>query len=312
MREIETEGGEAVVTAALTLLLLALLVGFPAESGAAAREALALVAGAVLPALFPFLVLSSLAVQCGLPALLARPLARFMRPLFGVGGAGAGALLLGLLGGYPAGARTVAELFSRGEVERREAEQLLCFCNNTGPAFFLGMCAEVFGSVRAGAYLYLVHVLSALAAGILLRRGLPRARETRCTPARPLPLGAALPAAVQSALAASLSVGGYVVLFMVLLRLLARVLPLGGLPALARAGVFGFFEMTNGIAALTATREGFVLCAVLMNWGGLSVLAQTRAVLEGTGLSMRRGILGKAVQAALGVPLALLAVGRLF
>lgn len=312
VQENDAEGGEAVVTAALTLLLLALLAGFPAESGAAAREALALVAGTVLPALFPFFVLSSLAVLCGLPALLARPLARFMRPLFGVGGAGAGALLLGLLGGYPAGARTAAELFSRGELERREAEQLLCFCNNTGPAFFLGMCAEVFGSVRAGAYLYLVHVLSALLTGILLRRRLPRGRETRCAPARPLPLGAALPAAVQGALTASLSVGGYVVLFMVLLRLFSRVLPLGGLSPLARAGVCGFFELTNGIAALPPTREGFVLCAVLLNWGGLSVLAQTRAVLESTGLSLRRGILGKAVQAALGVPLALLAARRLF
>ena len=71
-------------------------------------------------------------------------------------------------------------------------------------------------------------------------------------------------------------------------------------------------EMTNGVNALPATRTGFVLCAAIMNWGGLSVQAQTRAMLAGSALSARRCVIGKAVQALAGVPLALLAAQRLF
>ena len=303
-------------TAALLLLALfgAALLLFPAESAAAAREGVTLCLTTVLPALFPFFVLSSLLVQSRVPRLLSRALAGFMHPLFGVSGAGASALILGLLGGYPIGARTVAELYARGEVEQDEAEQLLVFCNNSGPGFFLGVCGTaVFDSARAGAYLYLIHVFSALVTGVLLRRelGLPRRKPTQGRSA-PLDLAAALPAAVQGAFAAVGSVCAFVIFFMVLLRLMMLIPLLSALPPLPRAALFGFVEMTNGVAALPSTRAGFVLCAAIMNWGGLSVQAQTRAMLAESGLSARRCALGKAVQTLAGFPLAVLAAGRLF
>lgn len=188
-------------------------------------------------------------------------------------------------GGYPVGARTVAELYGRGEIAREEAEQLLAFCNNSGPGFFLGVCGTaVFGSARAGMYLYLIHVGAALVTGVLLRRDLGSAASEGPFrgSARPFDLAAALPAAVQGSFAAVGSVSAFVIFFMVLLRLLSLVPALAALPPLPRAALFGFVEMTNGVNALPATRTGFVLCAAIMNWGGLSVQAQTRALLAGS------------------------------
>ena len=286
----------------------------PEVSAQAARDAMLLCAQTLIPSLFPFFVLSSLLVQSDVPRLLSRAMAGVMYPLFGVSGAGASALILGLLGGYPVGARTVAELYGRGEIAREEAEQLLAFCNNSGPGFFLGVCGTaVFGSARAGMYLYLIHVGAALVTGVLLRRdlGLPR-RKAVSRQRAPFDLAAALPAAVQSSFAAVGSVSAFVIFFMVLLRLLSLVPALAALPPLPRAALFGFMEMTNGVNALPATRTGFVLCAAIMNWGGLSVQAQTCAMLAGSALSARRCVIGKAVQALAGVPLALLAAGRLF
>lgn len=288
----------------------AALLFFPDVSAAAAREGVTLCLQTVLPSLFPFFVLSSLLVQSDVPRLLSRAMAGVMYPLFGVSGAGASALILGLLGGYPVGARTVAELYGRGEIARDEAEQLLAFCNNSGPGFFLGVCGTaVFGSARAGMYLYLIHVGAALVTGVLLRRdlGLPR-RKAVSRQRAPFDLAAA----VQGSFAAVGSVSAFVIFFMVLLRLLSLVPALAALPPLPRAALFGFVEMTNGVNALPATRAGFVLCAAIMNWGGLSVQAQTRAMLAGSALSARRCVIGKAVQALAGVPLALLAAQRLF
>ena len=193
----------------------AALLFFPDVSAAAAREGVALCLQTVLPSLFPFFVLSSLLVQSDVPRLLSRAMAGVMYPLFGVSGAGASALILGLLGGYPVGARTVAELYGRGEIAREEAEQLLAFCNNSGPGFFLGVCGTaVFGSARAGMYLYLIHVGAALVTGGLLRRdlGLPR-RKAVSRQRAPFDLAAALPAAVQSSFAAVGSVSAFVDLF---------------------------------------------------------------------------------------------------
>ena len=194
------KGGEAVARLRGAAALLfpvffgAALLFFPDVSATAAREGVALCLQTVLPSLFPFFVLSSLLVQSDVPRLLSRAMAGVMYPLFGVSGAGASALILGLLGGYPVGARTVAELYGRGEIGREEAEQLLAFCNNSGPGFFLGVCGTaVFGSARAGAYLYLIHVGAALVTGVLLRRdlGLPR-RKAVSRQRAPFDLAAAL------------------------------------------------------------------------------------------------------------------------
>ena len=146
----------------------------PEISAQAARDAMLLCAQTLIPSLFPFFVLSSLLIACGASELLSALLSPLMRPLFGLSGAGAAALALGLCGGYPVGARTAAELVENGALSQEEGERLLAFCNNAGPGFLLGVCgAGVFSSSRAGAALYLTHVAAALCAGLLIRRALP-------------------------------------------------------------------------------------------------------------------------------------------
>ncbi len=61
-----------------------------------------------------------------------------MAPLFRAGGACSSALALGFVGGYPVGARTAIALYENGQCSKTEAERLLAFCNNSGPAFILG------------------------------------------------------------------------------------------------------------------------------------------------------------------------------
>ena len=300
------------VTAALCAM--AALIFSAKEAAAACLNALELCGRMIIPALFPFFVLSILLNRLGLPGMLGKVFAPFASRLYGISGAGASALLIGLTGGYPLGAAYIADMERQGSITASEGERLLGFCNNSGPGFFLGVCGTaVFGSARAGAYLYLIHVGAALVTGILLRRdlGLPR-RKAVSRQRAPFDLAAALPAAVQGSFAAVGSVSAFVIFFMVLLRLLSLVPALAALPPLPRAALFGFMEMTNGVNALPATRTGFVLCAAIMNWGGLSVQAQTRALLAGSALSARRCVIGKAVQALAGVPLALLAAQRLF
>ncbi len=159
---------------------------------------------------------------------------------------------------------------------------------------------------RAGLYLYLVHVASAVLTGVLLRcatkqcfsPSLPQRRNRK-------PLAAAFPSAVSGSFAAAWSVCGFVVLFAVALRFVTALLP--GHPLLV-----GFIELTNGVLSLSADRRGFVLCAVFLGWGGLSVHAQTLSVLDGTDLSPKFYFLGKATQAALSAPLALWVSGLLY
>lgn len=254
---------------------------------------------AVVPSLFPFLVTSSLLVSLGAGQWAQRRLGGLFRRLFRCGGAGAAALVLGIVGGYPTGARTVALLVQQGALTPQEGERALSFCNNAGIAFTIGIAGRtVLGSSRLGGWLLAVHVAAALLTGILLR---PKCPAPPAPPVKRPPLSPAVfPGAVQGAAAAMGRLCAFVVFFTVALALAEDAA--GALPA----GMAGFLELTCGILRLTPDRRGFTLAAALLGWGGLSVHGQTAAVTAGTGMRLRPYLTGKAVQAALSVPMAYL------
>ena len=272
--------------------VMALLLLCSADAAQAVRDALALCAQSVIPALFPFFVVSSLFIDLGCAAVLGRSLAPVMHRLFGVSGAGGTAFLLGIIGGYPVGGRTAGELYRSGQCEREECERLLAFCNNAGPSFILGIAGlGCFGSVRVGAWLYLIHVGAAAMVGLLFRStsrqmGRPEKTET--------PRWAdALIEAVRGGAMSMVNICAFVVFFLVILRLFSR------FAGIQHGAILGIVEMTNGILRLANDRRGFIWAAGLLGWGGLSVHCQTAAVLSGSGLSLKRYFIGKALQAAI-------------
>ena len=45
---------------------------------------------------------------------------------------------MGIISGYPVGAKIVTEFRKNGDCSRAEAERLLAFTNNSGPLFIIG------------------------------------------------------------------------------------------------------------------------------------------------------------------------------
>ena len=286
------------------LCLCGVLAWFLADAGPirqSAAEALSLCVRSVVPSLFPFLVISGLLVSMGIGELAAPYLAGFMGPLYRLPGCASSALLLGLVGGYPIGAKTAADLYREGLLSRDEAERLLAFCNNSNPVFLISVLgAGVFGTLRAGIWLWIIHTASALLTGFLFRGGRETGRQAAGAGAscRSVSLSSAFVDAVRGSASGMLSVCAFVVFFYVLADPLASLGPRLG-PALV--GVTELFSLTP---LLTADRFGFVLAAGCAGWGGLSVLCQTAAVLEGSGLGVRNCFLGKVAQGVLSALLA--------
>lgn len=289
---------------ALGLLgVMALLLVRSAVAGEAVRRGLTLCARSIIPALFPYFVVSGLFTSLGFAEGVGRRLAPVTEHLFGVGGAGASALFLGLLGGYPVGGRTAGQLYRAGRLEKDEARRLLAFCNNAGPSFILGVVGlGCFQSLRAGVLLYVIHALSAVLVGVLQKK---KGRPRRSAP-RPLsPPEKILPAfirSVQDAAGAMVRICGFVVFALVVQALLAE------LTGITHPAALGFIELTGGVVRLGSSPSDFVWAATLLGWGGLSVHGQTAAVLAGTGLRMDRYFLGKLLQAAVSAVLAYMAV----
>jgi hypothetical protein len=126
--------------------------------------------------------------------------------------------------------------------------------------------------------------------------------------------GGALKKAVSSALMAMGNVCAYTVLF----RVAGRLLEAAGLLAWTqsvpggRAFALGILDLTGGVTAISPEQPGAVeLAAFLMGFGGVSVLCQTMAVLEESGLPLWSAAAGKLLHgcfAAVWTHLLLLAV----
>ena len=300
------------------------LVAWPREAMAATGEGLKLCGNVILPSLFPFFVLSSLVVELGLSRYLGRLFQPVMAPLFRVNGACASAVALGFVGGYPVGARTAIQLYQSGQCSRTEAERLLAFCNNSGPAFILGVVgAGVFGSGSAGLLLYGVHVAASLLVGGLFRfyrpREGPRSGRLQGAQFQAVSFPAAFTRSVTGAMASTLNICAFVLVFTVVIRMLsltgvltglARLLslvfgPLGFSESWARRLLTGALEVSSGVSSLTdgSLPGRLSMAAFMLGWAGLSVHCQVLAFLGDSGLSMRTYLTGKLLHGGLSAAL---------
>lgn len=294
------------------LILCGILIWFLSDAAdirAATSEGLRLCAATVIPALFPFLVVCDLLISLGFGQWLSPWLAGLMGPLFRLPGLASSALLLGLVGGYPIGARTAANLYREKLLTSEEAEQLLTFCNNANPVFFISVLGSgVFGSTRIGIWLWLIHVLSALLAGMLLCRGKPSARRgTRGMPScKAVSFSSAFVSAVRNSVSSILTICGFVTLFYMLTQ------PLSAMNHPVLPYFTGLVELFSLTPLLSANRLSFVVAASMSGFGGLSVLCQTAAVLDGSGLRLRYCVYGKVVQGLLSTLFALAWANHIF
>ena len=282
-----------------TLILFALIILFPGVILEGAQAGLLLWFNTVLPAILPFLILSNLLL--GSPAIqgLARITGRFLRPLFGVSDYGSYVMLTGFLCGYPMGSKTAADLTRAGRISLEEGQYLLSFCNNTSPMFILGFVAVQCLQAPALAPLSLL----LLWVPPLLLSFLFRPRKSRChsgkysidlrssAPAKGRKFPGELPDGMDSAImdgfTAISRIGGYIILFSILIQLM-RLLPFRG--SLPFQVLLSSLEVTNG-AALTGNLPlsfpaRFSLCMGMVSFGGWCSVAQTRSMIQGSGLSI--------------------------
>lgn len=291
------------------LLLLVFLLFFrPDAALSGARAALILSGSTVIPSLFPFFFLSGLFLETDAAQKAGKLFSPLMRPLFGVNGNGAIPLLLGLLGGYPLGARTAASLYRKGALSDKEYTRLVGFCNNAGPLFIVGTVgAGMLGNVKAGYLLLAAHLSAALTGGLFFRFYSPRpARLSRAAPVPestpPSPLSHVMSAALWN----SFTVAGYIVLFGAFLSILSSVgffLVLSRLfPKVPTALFYGFFEMTGGLSQLPSAlpiRTLLPFAGFLVGWGGLSVHLQAASLMSSDAFFPASYWWGKGLSAAL-------------
>ena len=298
-------------TLCLLLLLLftfAMLLRRADVTTACMREGLSLCARAIVPSLFPFLVLSELLAVSGAGELLGAPLERIFGGIFGVSRAGCCALFLGLLCGFPTGARCAILSYERGSMGRTECERVIACASIPSSAFLISTVGgSLWGDAKFGICLYISALLSALFCGILLhvlqkRKEKEPFEKLSFAPTNLHFEASMLPAAIKNATVSTLLICAYVIFFATLAGALALVLGRFAARNELHATLAALLELSGGVSAAAKLQPQWLstlLTGVAVGWSGISVHCQMLSLCEDHSLSLRPYLLAKLMQAFL-------------
>lgn len=281
--------------AALILLFIAaIMLSTSRRYQGAVTDGIKLWAAAVLPALFPYLIITFLVSSLKITGDIANALSPVTKKLFNVSGAVGYALFISLMSGYPVGAKTVSDLKIKGVLSDAESVRAAALCSSSSPMFLIGSIGNLtFNSPLFGFLLFVTHIISVFIVGFVFSF-YKRSEE-------PLMSAANFSASsdnllydgVYSAVISVLVVGGIITVFYLLTELLTGIGVLGFASNLITAAIpdvnladgiiTGFFECTKGLKIIATGGISVLtlpISAAICGFGGVSVIMQSVAYLK--------------------------------
>ncbi len=325
----------------IAILLTIGMIFYPKEAFEASLNGLAIWWNIVFPALLPFFIFSQLLIGLGVVHFLGVLLEPIMRPVFNVPGVGSFVMAMGLASGFPIGAVLTTKLREDNLCNKVEAERLMSFTNTADPLFMFGAVAVgMLHAPSTGMIIALAHYLSSISVGLIMRfyrageksrlkektrqnrksgivrRALKALVEARQKDNRPF--GKMLGETVAESVKTLLLIGGFIMLFSVVLTMLdlsgiiSVIAPLvsKGLtlikidPDLSSAFIRGLFELdlgcqTAGSLQSVTLDEKIIAVGVIIAWSGLSVHAQVASITSSTDISIIPYLFARVVHAIL-------------
>ncbi len=320
---------------ALSASILALsIIAFPQESVSASIRGLDTWLEIVFPSLLPFFIVSELLIGFGVVKFIGFLLEPLMKPLFRVPGVGGFAWAMGMASGNPAGAKISSRLRQEGQVSKIEAERLAAFTNSSNPLFIFGaVSVGFFNNPKLGIVLAATHYLGNITVGIMMRfYGGESTEKTKVNKKRQSikmafsalhqarikdkrPIGELLGDAVMSSIQTLLMIGGFIILFSVINKLLYH-LHISSFAAKGIEAIFnliqfptelsiplfsGIFEMTIGSQLVSRVQEATlmeqaIIVSFLLGFGGLSIHAQVASILAKTDIGFKPFFIARIMQ----------------
>ena len=277
--------------------VFALSLLYPDRIAHSVKSGLSLCANVIIPTVFPFTVLSEF-IYCFCDFSSIKCIGSLFERVFKINKCGIYPFLLGLTCGFPLGVKVAGQMYRDGSLTKDEAERIISFCNNTGPAFVIcGIGAGLRGNVAEGIILYLSMVISALAVGAVLAFGKQQGRShTSIRHQRPF----SLTEAIKSAGAGTLTVCSYITFFACAVGMLRAFLS-ESLPYLL---LISFVEVGSATSILSKTAllsdlPSLTLTAFAISFSGFSVHLQAWSMISDLDLSFSKYLGAKLLQGLL-------------
>lgn len=315
-----------ILTIIFSVFLICLIL-FSKSNLIAAKNGILLWAKNVVPSLFPFFIATELLNYTNLPYYLGKLTNKFMRPLFNVPGEGSYAFIMGIISGYPVGAKIVSKFYENNICTKHEAERMLAFTNNSGPLFIIGTVGvSMFGCTEIGVILFITHILSCLTVGIIfgvisrhkssfshrVSSGVSAGSNVSINKQYGISdLGTILSNSITNSVSTIFLIGGFIVLFSIIISILNELNIISNISNLLAnlsilkeysSGIItGLIELTNGVNIISlihtkSISKQIIITAFLLGFAGFSIFLQIFSIVSKNKLSMKPYILGKFLQ----------------
>ena len=305
---------------ATLLMFVGLMLAFPSHYLDSARKGLASFSSNVLPAIFPFVFLSNLMAKTSIIDDISKAFEKPIKKLFGVTRQGGFVLFSSLICGYPVGSATICELYTSGAITESEAKSYIPLSSTASPIFILATVGgALFSDKNVGVIILLSHYVATFLNGILWRF-ITKSRERRGGGAnvekKRVSEGEITHArasvhthtsnnenivgdAVAKATSSMLAVGGYIVLFGLVVDTLTLIPQFDTLPFSVKSAICSLIEMTRGVvyaSNISSKPLAVALATLSVTFGGLSVNLQNYHFLSRCKCSVKEVILPKISQ----------------
>lgn len=286
-----------IITAFSVVFNLLILI-FPEKTIISASKGLLIWYNSALPSLLPFIISINLLKNTAAPYLIAKLAEPFTKRAFKILGIGTFPIVMGMLSGYPLGAKLCCELYLDKKIAKNEAQRILCFCNNSGPLFILGTLGTlILKSSKTGYFLMFVHYISAIVLGIILSIGKKPNCSIKTSYNSSYTISEILSNTITNSISTIVTIGGYIVLFSIIT---------GYFPSfnndILNTLIKGIFEITGGSYCIKNTDiTSLSVLSAITAWGGLSIHSQAMSYIKATDLSILKYILSKLLHSLLAV-----------
>lgn len=283
------------------ILFIIFLIMFSKTNILAVQNAISLFFEKVFPSLFPFFIAADLLSHTNIINILNTILSPIMKPLFNVSGKGAFPFIMGIISGYPIGAKIVSDFSKNNICTKVECERLLAYTNNSGPLFIIGTVgSSLFLSTEIGILLLITHIFGTLTVGIIFRfyKNNYYRNENIVDELDIDNFSSILTESIFNSFKTTGMIFGFIIMFSIINNILLTSGILKLFPSAIIGSILSTCEITNGINYISMIKSSnltiqLILTSFFLGFGGISVLMQVYSIISKTDLSIKPYILGK-------------------
>ena len=279
----------------VTVIIVALLlIVFPQKTSEGVKMGIENCLNIIIPSLFPFMVLTIFLSKSNIGNKILKYPAIPISKLTGLNSEYVVLFIQGMIGGFPAGAKSVSILKEKNIITSRDAEILVCFCTGAGPSFLISAIGcKMFLSQTLGLILFISNVLTSFTLMFLYASRLSNITPTNQNSTDSISVSFFI--SVKEACSSIAIICAMVMLFSIFLSFLQT------LKNDFLSVVCGMIEVTSGTILLSKNTSlySILMTSAICGFNGFCVIMQIVAICSSAKISTKKFLKSRFYSAAL-------------